>query len=277
MQSYQELLDRSERSGLPLDRLVREELQKLILRFLGERRFFESGVFQGGTAIRLLYGGARFSEGLDFVFRKKNSEVFLDLAGLLAGLEGFMGRQAPFLEYIGLSEQKSSGTLSRFRARAGWAKREGRVIVNLEFANVRSFMSDVRLLRVDPVDVPVRVEEESEILADKLVALGLREYIKGRDLWDMAFLTRERGVRLPDHKMVLEKAGDYGRGPSEFVADLRARLPLLEKEGGKALDAEMRRFLPPGLYRDLAGTFADTIVRVCGFVAAAVGRLERLS
>ncbi len=41
----------------------------------------------------------------------------------------------------------------------------------------------------------IAVEKESEILADKIVALGAREYLKARDVWDIKFL-RDKGVTL---------------------------------------------------------------------------------
>ena len=274
MKSYPELASMSEEAGLPLDRVIREELQKLILRYLSEKLFFTGGVFQGGTAIRLLYGGVRFSEDLDFVFRSIDDASFRGLEGSLKRLPGFLRRQVPFAVAVTLGHQKSSPILERFRVRVKLEGRKGGLVINLEFANVRSLLPATRLLRVDPVDVPLVVEEEIEILADKLVALSLRDFIKGRDLWDIAYLARERRVELPAEDLVFAKAMDYGCEPRDLLSRLGRRLPSLEEEGLRAPDAAMKRFLPKRLYGQLAGAFRETIAQVSEIAGAALARLE---
>lgn len=47
-------------------RALREILQELALLGLWRARFFEHAAFYGGTALRILHGGDRFSEDLDF-------------------------------------------------------------------------------------------------------------------------------------------------------------------------------------------------------------------
>src|SRR3990170_6025221 len=48
------------------DYIVREEYEMLILKEIYESEFATSLMFKGGTALRLAYGSARFSEDLDF-------------------------------------------------------------------------------------------------------------------------------------------------------------------------------------------------------------------
>lgn len=54
---------------IPHDLLAREDIQRAILAHLSQSGFFDAGGFQGGTALRLVYGNRRFSEDLDFVTR----------------------------------------------------------------------------------------------------------------------------------------------------------------------------------------------------------------
>jgi hypothetical protein len=48
---------------------LREVLQEIVLYGLHEAKFFDSAVFYGGTALRILHGLDRFSEDLDFSLR----------------------------------------------------------------------------------------------------------------------------------------------------------------------------------------------------------------
>lgn len=275
MKNLNELMSLSREIGIPVDRVVREEIQKLILRYLAERRFFSGGVFQGGTAIRLFYQGARFSEDLDFVFREKDHALFSGLSPVLRDLPGFLRKQVPFSGDVELAKQKGSGLLVRFKLKLQVPEKGSRLVINLEFASVPSLQPQVRLLRVDPVDVPVAVEDENEILADKVVAIALREFVKGRDLWDIDFLIRTRNVSLPDPNLILAKAKAYGCAPVEFLDRLGRRIPLLQEEGLAALDAEMRRFLPRQLMEDLVSSFPELLARVIGAVQSVWARMEK--
>ena len=46
---------------------LKEILQEIALYALWRAQFFEVGVFQGGTSLRILHGLPRFSEDLDFM------------------------------------------------------------------------------------------------------------------------------------------------------------------------------------------------------------------
>lgn len=273
MRTWSEVSALARELGVPVERVAREELQRLILRHLAEKGFFARGVFQGGTALRLLYGGARFSEDLDFVFRKKNDPGFRALEPALAGLPGFVHRQATYCDAVALKRQRASALLARYRLSLRTPGRTG-LSINLEFANVPGRRPQARLLRVGPIDVPVIVEDEVEILADKLVALALREYIKGRDLWDIAFLVRDRRVEAPAPRLLITKARDYGCLRPRLCARLRSRLRELEEQGLPALEAEMKRFLPRPLLAGLVGSFEEILAVATAAAREALAALE---
>ena len=64
------------------------------------------------------------------------------------------------------------------------------------FLFIISFFMDNKYT-ISPLNPAIRVEEPFEILADKITALGLRTYLKGRDIWDIYFLTVEKQISVP--------------------------------------------------------------------------------
>lgn len=60
------------KSEIEEEQAIREITQELVLAALGRTDFFKEAAFQGGTALRILYGLDRFSEDLDFVLKKSS-------------------------------------------------------------------------------------------------------------------------------------------------------------------------------------------------------------
>jgi predicted nucleotidyltransferase component of viral defense system len=266
VRSYAELVAYGSANALPLDQVIREELQRLTLRYLSERGFFVHGVFQGGTAIRFVYGGTRFSDGLDFVLRPGWTIAGLNLARLLESLPSFMRREVPFADRSSLREQKTESMVARYRCRLELEVPIGGLVINLEFSGVPSRSPRPHVIRSDTVDVAIVVEDESEILVDKLVALALRPYMKGRDIWDTWFLTHERHVAVPEAGAVIAKAADCGTTLVELTSTVRHSKTRIKTTGLSALDAEMKRFLPARLYDAMAPAFADVNASVAAMV-----------
>jgi hypothetical protein len=277
VRSYAELVAYGSANALPLDQLIREELQRLILRYLSERGFFVRGVFQGGTAIRLVYGGIRFSEGIDFVLRPGRTIAALDLPGMLEGLPSFLRREVPFADRPSLKQQEAEPMFARYRCRLELQAPTGGLVINLEFAGVPSRSPRPQVLRSDTVDFAIVVEDESEILADKLVALALRPYVKGRDIWDAWFLAHERHVAVPEAGAVIAKAVDYNTTLAELASRVRNSKTRIETSGLGALDSEMKRFLPIRLYDAMAPVFADINASVAAIMDALVNQLAGTS
>ena len=277
MRSYAELVTYSSANALPLDQVVREELQRLILRYLSERGFFVHGVFQGGTAICLVYGGTRFSEDLDFVLRPGRTIAVVNLPKLLKGLPSFIRREVPFADRSTLREQKMESMLVGYRCRLELQAPVGGLVINLEFSGVPSQSPRPHIMRSDTVDVAIIVEDESEILADKLVALALRSYVKGQDIWATWFLTHECHVAAPEAGAVVAKASDYGTTPMDLASRTRHSKTSIETSGLAALDAEMKRFLPARLYDAMAPAFVDINTSVATMMDALLNQLTGAS
>jgi predicted nucleotidyltransferase component of viral defense system len=277
VRSYADLVTYSSTNDLPLDRVIREELQRLALRYLSERGFFIQGVFQGGTAIRLIYGGTRFSEDLDFVVQPETTVVGLDLPVMLEGLPSFLSREVPFADRASLKEQKADSAFARYRCKLELQAPTGGLVINLEFAGVPGRSPRPHVMRSDITDFAVIVEDESEILTDKLVALALRSYVKGRDIWDTWFLTHERRVTMPEASTVVAKAADYGTALAELFDKVEHSRTRIETSGLSALDAEMKRFLPARLYDAMAPAFPKLNADVLNIMGTLLTHLEAMS
>ncbi len=124
-------------------------------------------------------------------------------------------------------------------------------------------MQALLILPEPPFHPPVRVESREEILADKVVAVAFREFIKGRDLWDIFFLSAQRGVAFRADLMA-QKVSDYGHTREEFEDRLAAAVRKIEREGVGVLEQEMRRFLPGSafsLWQDHLGEVVERVGR----------------
>jgi predicted nucleotidyltransferase component of viral defense system len=177
--------------------LVREYLQAHILRSVHSAGAFAALAFQGGTALRFLYGLRRFSEDLDFALERpehdrgleywaRTVKRDLELAGhdVEATLRTARTVQSASVKFpgllreVGLARQRSANLMIRMEVDArppAGAVLETRLIT-------RHF------------PMTFRVHDLSSCMAGKIHALLARRYAKGRDLFDLAwYLTR------PDH------------------------------------------------------------------------------
>lgn len=206
--------------------------------------------FIGGTCLRACYGSPRLSEDLDFTggadFRRE------DLKGLSKVLAERLSTRYELP--VRVSEPKRSGGLvSTWKLRIETRPEQRHLPaqrIHLDICALPSYDARPMVLRnLYEVDLGtsgliLRAESREEILADKLIALALRENrLKSRDLWDIGWLM-QRGVELPAD-LIPKKIADHGRAPDEFAGRLGERIEYLESEKARGeFLMEMRRFLP---------------------------------
>lgn len=175
--------------------IVREYLQARLLECLQYAGGFTTWAFVGGTALRFLYGMPRFSEDLDFslvrsgadtrfeTFLEKTKSVF-EREGYSIGIKAQTEKtvQSAFLKFphllyeLGLSSHASE-TLS-IKAEIDTNPPEG---AGMETSVIRRHV----LLNLLHYDKP-------SLLAGKLHALLTRDYIKGRDVYDLLWYLSDR-------------------------------------------------------------------------------------
>lgn len=239
-----------------------EETQKAILTVLSQKGCFDYIVFQGGTALRLFHGNIRFSEDIDFVLKKEKKDYTLE--DHLSTIKRFTENSFPFLRNVSIKVQKQTPEIQRYILKTHSDISEQRLRVHIELVGKPSYQNRPRILHYPPLQPVVRVEDPEEILADKVTALALRTYLKGRDLWDIYYLCIERNISIP-WSLVYRKVLDYDSTKSEFDEKIEKTVDKINLQGGNILKNELERFLPPRIfeqYRLMLPDILKTVVRL---------------
>jgi predicted nucleotidyltransferase component of viral defense system len=253
------------RRGIPGEmeqNLIKEAIHLHLLSALSDAGVLRHVVFQGGTALRLCYGGERYSEDLDFVCGKAGSYVdkieFDRLVGdALETTKKSLHRDFDIAPGQIVLKQPTHpmAIKSHSVSVAAWqiivpivpTPKSAKSRIKIEFANVPSYDSGPNVAKatqglVQIQDVILTVESADEILADKAVALTAREVLKYRDVWDVWYLVNKLNARA-DRDIVAQKFADYGTSDVEAKAKQR-REDLAKGSTAKLFLDEMRRFLP---------------------------------
>jgi predicted nucleotidyltransferase component of viral defense system len=242
--------------------LMKEAIHLHLLSALSDTGVLQHVVFQGGTALRLCYGGERYSEDLDFVCGKAGAYLKdVEFDGLvdnaLETTKQTLQRDFDIdAAQIALKRPAQPELVKGNDVNvAAWqivvpvnpTPNAPKSRIKIEFANVPSYDSKPLTVNATPglvqiQDVILNVETANEILADKAVALTARAALKFRDVWDVWFLVNKLGA-APDREMARKKFADYGT--SDVAVKAKARLEELAQDAtATAFYAEMKRFLP---------------------------------
>ena len=261
MSLFDQLVNEALRSRADLSSLrpvvEKELLHHDILREMSGAGLLGGLTFIGGTCLRACYGSSRLSEDLDFTggsdFRRGDlTELATVLTDRLNSRYGLPVRVSEAM--------KTGGNVSTWKlvieTRPG-RKHLPAQRINLDICAIPSHDPRPMMLRnLYGVDLGtsgliLQAQSREAILADKVVALALRENrITNRDLWDIAWLIQQ-GVELPLQLIPL-KIRDHKREKADFIATLEARLAGLRGQPVMRADfmKEMQRFLPAAAVRD---------------------------
>jgi len=111
MISIEKARKKAEKEGVSANLVIKEYIHFLILEYFFKHGGFSNIVFQGGTALRLVYKGVRYSEDLDFVLKKKDNNFFKSLfEDYLKKLPAHIDKFIPFANDIRLKVQKDTST-----------------------------------------------------------------------------------------------------------------------------------------------------------------------
>ena len=178
-----ELFRRSPRS------ILTEYLQYEILDSLFKQEGSEKLSFMGGTAVRIVYGGHRFSEDLDFDNFGLTFSEFENLAEKIASdmkTKGFkiefrMVQKGAYHCYARFPDLLFKNGLS--------ANQDEKILIRLDTVHKkRCFVSDVFVLNGFDVYRKIPVNPVHIVLTQKLAAIVLRKREKGRDFYDVSYL-----------------------------------------------------------------------------------------
>ena len=241
-----------------------ETLQIILLDSLYSQSRSERILFQGGTALRWVYGGARFSEDLDFVTELDPLHIdkLIDQAHRRAS-NGCIVQFGPghYESKKERSRPQSRKNLIIFRPE----NQRERIAVKLEFevlrAGLRPSFDRHVLTDLPPVGGLIKgghlimpysssillVETVEEILSDKVRALFERTYIKGRDIYDIWWIVDRfnPGIQLKsfEEKCKLYQAPFKPARPVDFFFTEASAAQMRD-----AVYADLARFLPRKMF-----------------------------
>ena len=177
-------------------------LQRATLGALMASRRWERGdlAFQGGTCLHLAHGSPRFSEDLDFMVRGGMSLVGLEKA--IERLLVLPDSLPPGLKRA-VTLAKDDRNPHAFIVSLGGPDYLGSAKVKVELWTTPQAAMERLQLVVQPMTSPtgerffLPVETLPEILADKVYALGARDRIKPRDIFDLWWLKNNNPSAAP--------------------------------------------------------------------------------
>ncbi|WP_282110951.1 nucleotidyl transferase AbiEii/AbiGii toxin family protein [Shewanella algicola] len=239
----------------------KELLHYDILFALEKGGFLDELVFQGGTSLRLCYGGNRFSEDLDFAggigfssHKLAQMKEYIELyVGNRYGLEVTVKEPKTLKEdpkYSELNIDKWQIAIVTAPDRRSTPKQR----IKLEVANIPAYTKEPLPLQANYDFLPdgyrdmlVLTETLDEVMADKLVSLpATQKYVRNRDIWDLAWLKQQGAVVRTD--LVAQKVADYkiAEAYNAMLMSMIERLPSLIT--GEEFMAEMKRFIPTDVF-----------------------------
>jgi predicted nucleotidyltransferase component of viral defense system len=262
-QNFDELVSRamSNSTVSHMRPVVEKELLHYDILFSLEKEGLLDGLtFQGGTSLRLCYGGNRYSEDLDFAggkdFTAKQLDRMKDCIETYIG--GRYGLEVTVKEPKSLKEDPRYAELKIDKwqiavVTAPERKDMPKQRIKVEVANIPAYTRAPMAMKVNYSFLPdgysdtlILTETLDELMADKLVSLpATQNYVRHRDIWDLSWLLQQ-GASIQE-EWVLGKVNDYSIG--DYPKKLRRlieRLPTIITSG--QFNNEMRRFTPTDVY-----------------------------
>jgi len=231
------------RQAVPARLVAMEAIHMVVLDALYSNTLSGELVFHGGTCIRLVHGGYRYSEDLDFASLLDDASI----EKLMARTEKVLINTLPAVLGPGSVALAPKPRRKASSVRKWWVRFQRRGVrdairVKIEvgaFPSRRPTPTAVRPRPPAPYVVPlVTAEPPEELLADKVNALAQRAFLRGRDLFDIWFLGEALGAELVP-ELVFGKFADYRTADPLQVLRLRRN-----EAGGEALTGEIDSLLP---------------------------------
>ena len=236
--------------------ITKELLHYDILFCLEDNGLLDKLTFQGGTSLRLCYGGSRFSEDLDFVGGHDFSTS--QLINIKKCLEKYIGNRYGLQIEIKEPRELAEATQHKDIKVDKWQVKiitepERRDLpkqkIKLEVTNVPAYSRTPQTIKKNYdflpdgySDVIIMTESIDEIMADKLIALvSCQRYVRYRDIWDLRWL-KQQGAAIVA-KLILSKIDDYNE--NNYLQKLNSLLNRLDEIiRGRDLKSELSRFVP---------------------------------
>lgn len=240
--------------------------------------------FQGGTSLHLVHGSPRYSEDLDFL-AKTDMGLQSALLGTLTHIRSSFAREFPQMAVTlktrdeeGADTPRNPRVFTFAISEPDWhqtlkVKVEFYIVEETAIAAYQSTVMPIRpvstQMRVDIPPAYIETGDLSEILVDKIYALGDRKRIKERDLFDLWWICSQNRMG-PDEvaQLFLDRHEAHfamypnSKSPSELAASYLERAAVMqsmldtEPGGLEPMIAAIGRWLPvddgPNVYASVA-------------------------
>jgi len=269
--NIEKLKKKAEEEKVSINLILKEYLQVIILDFFFRMNMFEDVVFQGGTAIRFFYNGVRYSEDLDFVLRKKRIYTLNNIEKKIKKISSFVEKNVPIVKKCQLKIQKESEVIIRYILVSDIDILKIKDKTRIEIGLVPSYTEQIFFLRSEYLPFPplVVVEKVEEMLVDKIVSFGGRNYLKGRDIWDIYFLNEKLNVKIgkEEEKILKKKIRDYGMKKGKFENNFSKNLNFLKGKGKEILLNEIKKYLPLRYYENFKKEYLNICANTFEFLS----------
>ncbi len=210
----------SQAGFLPRQNLCREYLQARLLESLQREGAFRAWAFCGGTCLRFLFGLPRFSEDLDFSLAE--ADPGLPFREVMEGVRRRLAAEGYAVEAKVNDQRKVHAAMVSFR---GLPKQLGlspdprialSIKIELDTRPPPGAVLATTLIRRHVV-VHLSHHDRASLLAGKLHAILSRPWLKGRDLYDLAWYLADRTwppPNLPFLRAALQQTSWPGQLPT---------------------------------------------------------------
>lgn len=178
---------------LEQEHAIKEITQEIALMALAQTNFFQLAEFQGGTALRIVYGLPRFSEDLDFVLRTKDPtftwQPYLEkiqqvLDTFNYALQVTNRSKADSAVKKAFIKDNSIGKLLNLKYQfVGHPEKKIRIKFEIDTHPPDGSLSEIKYHDF-PLPFEIRCQTLPTTFAGKIHALLCRPYVKGRDWYD---------------------------------------------------------------------------------------------
>ncbi|MCF6179264.1 MAG: nucleotidyl transferase AbiEii/AbiGii toxin family protein [Geopsychrobacter sp.] len=229
---------------------LREILQEVALFGLWRAKFFDKAAFYGGTALRILYGLDRFSEGLDFSLLRPQGDFRLErysdaLEKELAafGFEVWVelkNKAVPSAVQSAFLKTDTSNELLVIQAgeeivRQIPAGKQIRIKIEVDTNPPAGFGTENKY-QLLPVPFSVRSYVLPDLFAGKMHAVLCRKWknrVKGRDWYDLVwYCAHHPAMNLAHLEQRMRQSGDWNNqetlGQGQFREILAAKIAKLD-------------------------------------------------
>jgi len=269
------LHEKAQEEQLPLRILVGELLHIVVLDSIFSLRESTGVALQGGSCLHLVYGGYRYSEDIDLVGKGLHRPLADRLIGRARSAieKGVVQALGPGQFDWRLPTAESTRRVTTYWFAFTPQGEQQKYRVKIECAQYPAYQIELKPVRSD-LDMAARMPliaalSPAELLAEKITAVAGRRYLKGRDLFDLWYLSEVVGTPI-DRDLLRRKFADYG-----VAASLEGFRQRFARDSASSLRGEMVKFLPARYRRQLDSDDYFAIRRCAEEVMTNVLREER--